>query len=272
MKTKGLTVVKNPNNKNRKPNGFGKSMNYLAEHGSHYEHLRELGENISVSGNQLSTNVNNALANSGANSLVTPVADFRSPVSAAMFDILIVRDSADLAFVLPVPIFGVLDQESDWTEIMAPFLAAGMTYVVARAADKKSITITYTVGGTSDVVTISCNQVPYVNLLAAGLDSVFRMQQLKLQISDVTNQSQFSQSVRIFDRSFFGYHKDDQFTPNQFKTDLQNQNDIRTINNLIDIDKQRTILFGITAVAQTFTVSAFVQAYNKGMNASSLER
>lgn len=253
---------------------FGKALNHLVEQGSHFEHLtKTTGPDTytTVNNNQLSTAVQNAIDTANSNSLMTPVADFRSPVSAALFDILITRNSANIAAPLPIPIFGVLDQESDWIEIIGQFLASGITYEVTRGADKKSLDFTFTAAGPlTDVVNVSCNQVPYVNLLAAGLDSVFRMQQLKMQISNVANQLQFSQSVRTFDRSFFGFHKDDQFTPNQFKTDLQNQNDIRTINNLIDVDKQRTILVSMIAVAETLTISAFVQAYNKGMNVNSL--
>lgn len=274
MKTKGITF-NTPKKMNRKGATFGKALNHLVEQGSHFEHLNvaaPAGMVSTVSPSNLSNAVQNAIDTANANSLMTPVADFRSPVSAALFDILITRATNTImpATNLPIPVFGVLDQESDWTEIIGQFLPAGITYEVARGADKKSLDFTFSDGVHADVVNVSCNQVPYVNLLAAGLDSVFRMQQLKMQISNVANQLQFSQSVRTFDRSFFGYHKDDQFTPNQFKTDLQNQNDIRTINNLIDIDKQRTILFSMIPVAGTLTISAFVQAYNKGMNVNSL--
>lgn len=262
---------------NRKPNkryigtnGYNKALNALAKEGAHYQHY--IGKSGAlVSSDDISEAASSAIANSSAGSLMTPVADFRSPVSAALFDIIITRHTAAIASVLPIPVFGVLDQESDWIEIVSPYLAAGITYTVERGADLKSLDFTFTSGMNVDIVNVSCNQVPYVNLLAAGLDSVFRLQQIKMQISDVAQQLQFSQSVRTFDRSFFGFHKDDQFTPNQFKSDLQNQNDIRTINNIIDVDKQRTMLFGLVPVAAfSLTLSSFVQAYNKGMNSGAL--
>jgi len=243
---------------------YGRVLHNLAKSGAHFEHL-----NVSMNDSQLSQAVVEAIQSAKPNSLMTPVSDFRSPASAATFDILIHRDTIEIAEVLPVPIFGVLDQESDWIEIMNQFLTTGTTYVVQRGADRKSLDFIFTNGGNSDTINVSCNQVPYVNLLIAGLDSVFKLQQIKMQISDVAVQAQFSQSIGVFNRSFFGHHQDDSITPNQYKSDLQNQNDIRTINQILDIDKQRTILFKIVAAADfTVTLSSFIQKYDKGQSAA----
>lgn len=246
-------------------NSYTNVLKMLAKDGANFEHYRA----VSAPTEMLSSNVVTALNNQTAGALMTPVADFRSPVSAASFDILIYRATNNINAVLPVPVFGVLDQESDWTEIMSTYLPAGCTYEVTRSLDKKSLDFTFNLAGDIDVVTVSCNQVPYVNLLISGLDSTFRLQQNKLQISDVAKQAQFSQSIGIFNRSFFGHHSDDSITPNQYKSDLQNQNDIRTINQILDIDKQRTILYKVISASDfTITMSTFVQKYDKGASTS----
>ena len=242
---------------------YGRVLRNLATQGANFEHL-----NVAVNPSQLSSAVVEANSLQRPNSLMTPVADFRSPASAASFDILIHRLTAAIAEVLPVPVFGVLDQESDWVEIMNQFLTTGTTYAITRGADRKSLDFTFTNGMDVDIINVSCNQVPYVNLLISGLDSVFKLQQIKMQISDVAIQAQFSQSIGVFNRSFFGHHQDDSITPNQYKSDLQNQNDIRTINQILDIDKQRTILFKIVAEEDfTVTLSSFIQKYDKGQSA-----
>jgi len=253
--------------KKRKAGNHSRVNNIMAKNGRHFEHYR-----AEIGAGQLSTNVTTALDNPNRSprALMTPVADFRSPVSAAVFTINVTRQSATIAQTLPVPIFGVLDQESDWIEIMGQFLVAGTTYTVARNADRKSLDFTYVNGGNDDIITVSVEEAPYVNLLIAGLDMVFRMQQIKMSISDVANQTQFQQAVNIFNRSPFGHNESDKFTPNQYKTDLQNQNDIRTINQLIDIDKQRTILVKMIAVAGSISFDTFIQAYEKGQSAADL--
>lgn len=249
----------------KRKNNYTNVLKMLAKDGANFEHYRS----VEAPTDMLSSNVVTALNNQTVGSLMTPVADFRSPVSAASFDILIYRATNNINSVLPIPIFGVLDNESDWTEIMSSFLPAGCTYTVERNADKKSLDFTFVSGLNTDIITVSCNQVPYVNLLISGLDSTFRLQQNKLQISDVSKQAQFSQSIGIYNRSFFGHHSDDSITPNQYKSDLQNQNDIRTINQILDIDKQRTILYKVIPAEDfTITMSTFVQKYDKGASTS----
>lgn len=246
----------------KKPN-FKRVLNNLKQNGEGMQHYR-----VAVPSDELAIPVANAIANSKPASLSVPIADFRSPVSASTFDILITRATAAIAQVLPVPLFGVLDNESDWIEIMNQFLQSGTTYTVARNADRKSLNFVFTAGLDSDTITVSCNQVPYVNFLIAGLDSVFKLQQIKMQISDVAEQSQFSRAIHIYNRSMFGADLNDSITPNQYKSDLQNQNDIRTINQIISIDKERSLLVLVNAAAAlVITFSMFVEKYDKGQSA-----
>ena len=250
----------------RKKNNLSSIIHRMAKDGKHYQNFEHFIPGGAELGMQL--NLPQALVRSSeGNPLVTPVADFRSPSSAATFDLLIDRQSINIPFVLPVPLFGVLDQESDWTETMASNLPPGVTYTVTRALDKKSLDFDFALGAAHDIINVSCNQVPYVNLLIAGLDSVFKMQQNKLEISDVTKTAQFSQAILIFNRSMFGHVENDSITPSQYKTDLQNQNDIRVINQILDIDKQRSLLVRFIPAVMTLTFTSFIQSYDKGQMA-----
>lgn len=202
--------------------------------------------------------------------LATPVNSFRAPLSAATFDILIERESFNIPNTLPVVLFGALDRESDYVDIISPELASGITYTIAKTDDNKGLkfTFTKTLVENPDVVTIRCNETPYLNLLRASQGSIFKMQQNKLLISDVAFQSQFSQKVQVVNRSMFGKNTYDTFTPNQYKSDLQNQNDIRTIDAIIDIDMQRSLLMNVAYKADydssfLVTLTSFIQKFEK---------
>ena len=96
------------------------------------------------------------------------------------------------------------------------------------------------------------------------LQNVIQLSQIKLQISDVAKQAQFSLSHHLIDNSQYGSDRSDKFTPNSFKSDLQNQNDIRTINSIMDFDAEKCLVVPITnAAAFTYTINAFVNKYEK---------
>lgn len=177
----------------------------------------------------------------------------RAPDSAAMFDILIERKTANIASNLPVPIFGALDFESDYTEILPASLPAGCTYVIEKTSDKKGLKITYTVGPNSDIIEINCVQNAYNNLLRATQGSILQLEQNKLNISDVAEVAQFAQKVQVVKNTLFGRDTNDSFTPNQFKTDMQNQNDIRVITQNFSIDAESSFIILVRPVA-SFTI------------------
>lgn len=194
--------------------------------------------------------------------LVTPTASFRAPVAAAQFTLNITRNSANIAAILPVPLFGILDKESSYKEIVAQSLPSGTTFSLAVSPTGKGIRYTYVNGGNTDTIDVECPQVPYVNLLRASQGSILTMTQNKMTIDDVANQSQFSQAVEIVHNTLFGKFTSDSFTPNDYKSDLQNQNDIRIFTNIITIDQETTLLFQSIAEATGFSLTSFVHSYS----------
>ncbi len=195
--------------------------------------------------------------------VVTPVNSFRAPVSAAIFDITISRASANINASLPLPIFGCLDKESNYTEIINQDLPAGTVLTsITTSPTGKGLRFTYTSGLNVDTIDVECAQVPYVNILRASQTSLLKMQQNKLQISDVTKQTQFSQKVGIVVNTIFGKNTSDSYTPNQFKSDLQNQNDIRTITTVTDIDSETSMVFLVIPEASfSLTFTSYIQKF-----------
>lgn len=194
---------------------------------------------------------------------VTVVDSFRAPVSAAIFDITITRATANINASLPLPIFGVLDRESNYTEIINQDLPSGTVLTsITTSGSGKGLTFTYTSGLNVDTIDVECAQVPYVNILRASQTSLLKMQQNKLQISDVTKQTQFSQKVGIVVNTIFGKNTSDSYTPNQFKSDLQNQNDIRTITTITDIDSETSMVFLVIPEASfSLTFTSYIQKF-----------
>lgn len=194
---------------------------------------------------------------------VSVVDSFRAPVSAAIFDLTITRNSANIAAVLPVAIFGVLDRESNYVEIISQDLPSGTVLTsLSTSPSGKGLRFTYTQGANVDTIDVECAQVPYVNILRAAQTSLLKMQQNKMQISDTTKQSQFSQKVGIVTNTIFGKNTSDSYTPNQFKSDLQNQNDIRTITTITNVDSETSMTFGVIAEADfQITWTSYIQKF-----------
>lgn len=194
---------------------------------------------------------------------MTMVNSFRAPVSAAIFDLTITRNTAAIASALPVPIFGTLDYESNYVSIISQDLPTGCVLTsIAKSASGKGLRFTYTSGANVDYIEVECSQVPYVNLLRASQGSLLKLSQQKMQISDVTIQAQFSRKVQTTVNTIFGKNTSDSFTPNQFKSDLQNQNDIRTITAVTDIDQETTLSMLVNPTAAfTITYTAYVEKF-----------
>lgn len=219
----------------------------------------------SVSPSTIKNLINQENINQSANPtsvLVTPTPSFRAPVAAAQFTLNITRNSVNIASILPVPLFGILDKESTYKEIVAQSLPAGCVLTLAVSPTGKGIRFTYTSGGNVDTIDVECPQVPYVNLLRASQGSILTMTQNKMSIDDVADQSQFAQAVEIVHNTLFGKFTSDSFTPNDYKSDLQNQNDIRIFTNIITIDQETSLMFQAIAVATGFSLTSFVSSYS----------
>lgn len=223
----------------------------------------------SVQGLQSLNNVNDN--NMGYNNNIQMDNTFRAPKSAAMFDLTITRNSNNIEADLPIPFFGALDYQSNYVEVISSYLPAGTLLKrgdtglspVVLSPTGKGLRFYFTEGSNIDTIDVECSQVPYVNLLRATQGSLINMQQNKMTISNVAIQSQFSNSVYIYKNSLFGKDSTDSFTPNQFKSDLQNQNDIRTITTSYTIDQETSFVFLVKPV-EGFQIgwTSYVEQYD----------
>ena len=136
---------------------------------------------------------------------MTMVNNFRAPVSAAIFDLTVTRNTNTIASALPLPVFGALDYESNYVEIISQDLPAGCVLTsITKSASGKGLRFTYTSGANVDTIDVECAQVPYLNILRSSQGSLLKFSQCKMQISDVTIQAQFSRKVSVVVNTIFG--------------------------------------------------------------------
>ncbi len=205
---------------------------------------------------QLLSDTNTAVPYVPSNRPTVVVLDNSSKVvdAVAKFNLTIDRKTANIDAVLPVPVFGALDYESEYTDVITPYLPAGCTYAITRTTDKKGLIITYTAGANIDAVHITVKEKPYLSLLRGTQGSVIRLSQIKAKIFDTLDQEQFSEQIRPVFNSLFGLSTSNPFTADDSLRDDQFIETMRTINQEITVDAETTIIFGMSAIADNVLV------------------
>lgn len=183
--------------------------------------------------------------------------------TVAQVSIVVRRATNNIALPLPVPIFGVISYESLYDGLLN--LPTGVTAAFTVGA-RGELVITFTQGLNVDIVTISCNSVPYVNLLRATQTDVFQIKGTRYSISDTSVLSQFDTQFRIARRSIFGKTDFDDISIAAYKDPQQQQQGIIDLKFATDIDKETQFLTEIinSAVAGfSFSLGIFVQRIDR---------
>lgn len=187
---------------------------------------------------------------------------------AAEFQININRATANIAKDLVVPLFGVLESESGFQEILAAENPNIATSIVVKwghrdaATDSRNCEITFTDGGDIDIVHISCKDYPYVGLVKTLTSGRFNLSNIQYEISDKTKVAQFKKKFTVKSRSVFGKLVENPVPV--YKHYNQNQDGIVLLNSDIDIYKEDTILLGIDDVAAfDVTLGFFLQHFQR---------
>jgi len=176
--------------------------------------------------------------------------------------IVIKRLTKNLTATLPVPVFGANGLQSNYQRELSSFLPAGIT-LSAIAIGLKSgssystkAAFTFTDGTSTDIVEVSCNEIPYPSYLASmqGSDE-FRFSRNRYRISDGTYQDQLNNSLIVVKQSLFGKAENDNIVPATFQTPNQQQNNIVDIDLPISITKEKTMLVNIGSYVNNFSVT-----------------
>lgn len=122
-------------------------------------------------------------------------------------NIVVKRNSTNIALDLPYVLFAANDVESNFISTLRGSIPAGVTLVVTRGATGAiRMTYTQTAGGAIDTIDISLLSVntTYSAFLNAMSQNYFKTKYILYTISDVTQQTQFRRLVTFGDNSALG--------------------------------------------------------------------
>jgi len=187
------------------------------------------------------------------------------PRAAAQFDLVVTRDSANIAGALPFVLFGAQDAENGYRQVIDN-LTGGTVLTRVRYGENagfpSSLVFTFTNAAFVDTVTVTCNQFPYPSFLAAMGTDMFKMSKIRYSLSDASQLTQFNQSFEFKVRSMFGKKSADSVSIGAYKDPRQYQNGIIDVDGIFDMDKETSILSSIIGVAGfSVTISAFIEKF-----------
>jgi hypothetical protein len=189
----------------------------------------------------------------------------------AQFDLNVRRLTNAIAQPVPIALFGTTHLRSGYSQFLIP--GVGTTVVVVgglntpTAGTTDRIRFTFTNGANVDIVEVTCNQVPYpVFLEALGAD-IFRISNVRYDITNTADVIQFAQSHKFTSKSLFGKLSEDDITIAAYKKPEQFQPGIVDIPIAANIDKETMLILNVTDVATAypfnFQLHVFVEKFQK---------
>ena len=189
---------------------------------------------------------------------------------ALQFDIIVKRPTQTIAAPLPYMIFGNLESERAYKNILLPNLPAGVTLTSVTVTDGV-YTFTYSDGTHTDTITVQCAQNTYSIIVKSLLLNKISIRALKLSVPTTDYLTQFDQPINWTVRTPFGKTKSqDSITPSSLIDTDQNQQRIVDINKPSDIhahflavDAETTIWGYVNQNVPSYTLSMFIDNYDR---------
>lgn len=178
---------------------------------------------------------------------------------SALYDIVISRPTINIASALPIVLFAPKYFTSNYTNFFANNpLPAGVTLVISTSATG-NVLFTFTSGVNVDVVTVSCNQNPYISFLENLKTSAITLTKNYVRVNSTNSLSQFGQPVNIATRSLYGKSSNDNFTPSSFLSPDQQQTTVLAVPMKFELDGVTGWITSMEAVAGSIlTFNSFV--------------
>ena len=186
----------------------------------------------------------------------------------AQFDIVINRPTVTIAQNLECMIFGSQHLDGGYQNGMVNPASGGSVVVTGGIWNTLPTTVRFahTVGANTDNINITCNQVNYPTFLKAGLNVIYRISNIRYTVSDTSANGllQFSCPFEVRTKSLFGKADQNPISVASFKKPENFQAGIIDIPVEIFLDGETGLVVSMTnAVAQTVTLSVFVERFNK---------
>lgn len=187
-------------------------------------------------------------------------------LAAANFGITVKRNTANIAGTLPFAIFGSQDFENGYRNTIQGQLTGGTVLTSVTGGEKDglpgTVRFTYTNGVNVDTIDVTSNTYPYPSLLNSTNVDLLRMSKIRLELSDATQQAQFSQDLITVSNSPFGKSTSNRISATAFKSPQQFQAGIVDLDAIVEIDKETGIYSQILGVANfSVTLNSFVEKF-----------
>lgn len=186
--------------------------------------------------------------------------------AAAQFDLTITRDTVNIPFALTIPLFASIHYNAKYLSVMGNYLPNGCSISAININAKGDVvfTILYSVGSLTDTITVSCTQIPYITFLAALNYNAMRLSKIRYSISDITKLQQFNQPFEVYSKTIFGKHNGNGISLAAVNDPKYQQQGVRDIDNIIDLDNSTAVIIGMINVAGfSVSLSSFVSTYNR---------
>lgn len=182
----------------------------------------------------------------------------------AQFDIVIRRLTANITQDLEVAVLGAALAPSGYGDIITLPPTGTLTVEYGTNVGLPNVAqFTHTVGGNTDIIEVSCNQVPYPQFLLNAAVDIYRVSNIRYSISSASALDQFSNKFEFSKETIFGLKGRNPVSPISFKKPENDQDTIIDMPLNVGMDKDTAIVLSITDSVAPFevTLSFFVEMF-----------
>lgn len=173
--------------------------------------------------------------------------------AAAQFTIQVKRVSANIAGALPVMLFSPIDLINGYRKVLQGYIKPGAALTSVRYGENESlpntVEFTYTEGVDVDTIEVTCPTAPYPMFLQSLITDMFRINKIRISLSDPAQISQFANEMMFQTGSMFGLASQNPVVPDNFRSPQQYQAGIVDVDVDASIDKQTGLIIPVNSVA-----------------------
>lgn len=190
------------------------------------------------------------------------------PISGdkAQFDIVIRRLTANIAADLEIAVLGAAMAEAGYNNILTLPPTGTLTVEYGtNVALPNTMEFTHTVGANTDIIQVSCNQLPYPQFLKDASTDIYRVSNIRYSISDAAALDQFSNKFEFRKGTIFGLEGKNPVSVISYKKPENDQDTIIDMPLNVGMDKDTAIVLSVTDSVAPFeiTLSFFVEMFEQ---------
>lgn len=172
--------------------------------------------------------------------------------AAAQFTVQVKRKGNALAAALPVAVFAPVYGPNGWRLLLQGRMPTGITLNKVQCGEvdgyPDGALFSYTDGVNTDSILVTCTTAPYPAFLQALITDRFKLNKIRLTLSDPSQVAQYANQLSFVTRSMFGLGTSNDLVPDNFRSPQQYQAGIVDVDVDASFDKQTGIVTTINSV------------------------